>query len=149
MSWIDQDNEASRSRRAGEEELTRHLRWMCCSAVLTLSVAVMAAVAASARTFFYFVIPFFVSSFFTVRQWMEWRHAKRWLEAAPEVNPETAREAVEADFRCSFCGKSQAEVTHLISSPKSSGAPPAHICDQCVEVCNTVLADLRSNKLKL
>jgi hypothetical protein len=149
MSWIDPDNEASRSRRAVEEELARHLRWMCCSAVLTLSVAVMAAVTASTRTFLYFVIPFFVSSFFTVRQWLEWRHAKRWLEAAAETNPETAREAVEDDFRCSFCGKPQAEVTHLISSPKSSGAPPAHICDQCVAVCNTVLADLQSGKPKI
>jgi hypothetical protein len=143
MSWIDQDSEGGRGRRRStEEEVTRHLRWMCCSGVLTLSVAILAIATASARNFFYFVIPFVVSSFFTCRQFMEWRSAKRWLADAPEYDPETNRQAVEEAFRCSFCGKPQADVTHLISSPKDTGVAPAHICDKCVEVCNKILADI-------
>jgi len=150
MSWIDQDSESSRGRRqSGEEELARHLRWMCCSGVLTLSVAVVAVVTATNRSFFYFVIPFVVSCFFTCRQWVEWRRAKRWLAAAPENDPASSREAAEEAFLCSFCGKSQADVTHLISSPQGTGVAPAHICDKCVEVCNSILADIRSGKVKV
>jgi hypothetical protein len=147
MSWIDQDSESSRGRRnPGEQELARHLRWLCCSAALTLCVAVMAAATANTRNFVYFVVPFVVSCFFTVRQWTEWRRAQRLLAASTEA--EESAHDTDA-FRCSFCGKAQAEVTHLISSPKSTGAAPAHICDRCVEVCNSILADLRSGKLRV
>ena len=151
MSWIDQDSEGSRARRQFcEEEVARHLRWMCCSGVLTLSVAIVAVVTATARSFFYFVIPFVVSCFFTCRQWMEWRRAKRWLAAAPEADAESSPEAAEVViFRCSFCGKYQEDVTHLISSPQDTGVAPAHICDKCVEVCNSILADIRSGKVKV
>lgn len=151
MSWLDQESEGSRARRQfSEVEVARHLRWMCCSGVLTLSVAVTAAATASAKNFFYFVIPFVVSCFFTGRQWMEWRRAKRWLADAPEDDPESSREAVEdVTFHCSFCGKPQADVTHLISSPRDTGVAPAHICDKCVEVCNSILADIRSGKVKV
>jgi hypothetical protein len=144
MSWIDQDNEARRGRnQAGDEELARHLRWLCCSAVLTLSVGIMAVATANSGNLFYFVIPFVVSCFFTAKQWMEWRGAKRWL-AASSAAEESVHDTEDA-FRCSFCGKAQAEVTHLISSPKGTGAAPAHICDRCVEVCNSILADVRSS----
>ncbi len=147
MSWIDQDNEGSRGRRqSAEEDVTRHLRWMCCFGVLTLAVAIMAAATASARNLVYFEIPLVVLCFFTGRQWKEWRRAKRWLAAAPEADPESSSAAVE-DVRCSFCGKSQADVTHLISSPQGTGVAPAHICDKCVEVCNSILADIRSGKV--
>jgi hypothetical protein len=147
MSWLDQESEGSRARRQfSEVEVARHLRWMCGSGALTLAVAVIAA--ASPRNFFYFVIPFVVSCFFTGKQWVEWRRAKRWLAAAPENDPESSREAVESvTFHCSFCGKPQAEVTHLISSPRGTATAPAHICDKCVEVCNSILADIRSGKV--
>jgi len=36
-------------------------------------------------------------------------------------------------LKCSFCGKSDQEVTRLI------GGPGVHICDACVGVCNKVL----------
>jgi hypothetical protein len=36
-------------------------------------------------------------------------------------------------LKCSFCGKSDKEVTRLI------GGPGAHICDACVGICNKVL----------
>ena len=39
---------------------------------------------------------------------------------------------------CSFCGKSQHEVRKLIAGPT------VFICDECVEVCLTLLADYRA-----
>jgi hypothetical protein len=37
--------------------------------------------------------------------------------------------------RCSFCGKSQNEVKKLI------GAPKACICNECIDICNEIIAD--------
>jgi hypothetical protein len=37
-------------------------------------------------------------------------------------------------LKCSFCGKSDKEVTRLIGGP-----PGVHICDACVGICNKVL----------
>jgi len=42
-------------------------------------------------------------------------------------------------LRCSFCHKSQDVVGKLISSP--SDYPRAYICDECIAVCNSILAD--------
>ena len=39
-----------------------------------------------------------------------------------------------AKLRCSFCGKSDAQVARLIA-----GAKGVHICDLCVGVCNKIL----------
>ena len=41
--------------------------------------------------------------------------------------------------RCSFCDKSQEVVRKLIASPIGSGV---YVCDECVELCNDILADL-------
>ena len=41
--------------------------------------------------------------------------------------------------RCSFCDKSQEEVRKLIASPIGAGV---YVCDECVELCNDILADL-------
>ena len=38
-------------------------------------------------------------------------------------------------LRCSFCNKSQRDVTRLIAGPG------AHICDECVAVCNQILVE--------
>ncbi len=38
-------------------------------------------------------------------------------------------------LRCTFCGKPQDEVLKLISGPS------VHICDDCVRVCNEIIAD--------
>src|SRR3569833_1079445 len=46
-------------------------------------------------------------------------------------------------LRCSFCHKSQDAVAKLISSP--SDYPRAHICDECVAVCNSILEDDRGD----
>ena len=37
---------------------------------------------------------------------------------------------------CSFCGKSQHEVRKLIAGPT------VFICDECVELCSEILAEL-------
>jgi len=38
-------------------------------------------------------------------------------------------------LRCSFCGKSEHEVKKLVAGPN------VFICDECVEICNQVMAD--------
>jgi len=38
-------------------------------------------------------------------------------------------------LRCSFCGKSQREVRKLIAGPT------VYICDECIELCNEIIAD--------
>jgi ATP-dependent Clp protease ATP-binding subunit ClpX len=38
------------------------------------------------------------------------------------------------EFHCSFCGKQRREVRKLISGPR------VFICDQCVTLCNDILA---------
>jgi ATP-dependent Clp protease ATP-binding subunit ClpX len=41
-------------------------------------------------------------------------------------------------YHCSFCGRSQDEVQRLIAGP-----PPIFICDECVAICNQVIAEER------
>ncbi|MBM4274578.1 MAG: ATP-dependent Clp protease ATP-binding subunit ClpX [Deltaproteobacteria bacterium] len=40
-----------------------------------------------------------------------------------------------ADLLCSFCGKSQSEVKKLIAGPG------VYICDECIELCNDIIAE--------
>jgi len=55
------------------------------------------------------------------------------------------------ELRCSFCGKTQDEVKRLIAGAS------AYICDECVELCNEILAeeyenweeDIESRELKI
>ncbi len=49
------------------------------------------------------------------------------------------KEIAASELYCSFCGKSQASVERLISSPND---PRAYICDECVFVCASILEDL-------
>ena len=41
--------------------------------------------------------------------------------------------------RCSFCGKSQEQVERLIGGPEN-----VYICDKCIELCNEILEEERS-----
>ena len=41
----------------------------------------------------------------------------------------------EMDVRCSFCGKTQDEVEHLVEGPN------VYICDKCIAFCNSLLFD--------
>ena len=43
------------------------------------------------------------------------------------------------DQQCSFCDKGQDDVRKLIASPIGSGV---YVCDECVELCNDILAAL-------
>jgi len=45
----------------------------------------------------------------------------------------------ESNITCSFCGKSRDEVRYKLIT----GGPGIFICDECVEVCNEVLAEYR------
>ncbi|MFN8059024.1 MAG: ATP-dependent Clp protease ATP-binding subunit ClpX [Vicinamibacterales bacterium] len=47
----------------------------------------------------------------------------------------TKRDGENEMLRCSFCNKDQAVVRKLIAGPT------VYICDECVEVCNDILAD--------
>jgi DNA-binding CsgD family transcriptional regulator len=47
--------------------------------------------------------------------------------------------ASHAALRCSFCGKTDAEVERLLG-----GAGRVYICEQCVEACNRILAEHRA-----
>ena len=40
------------------------------------------------------------------------------------------------DLRCSFCNKPHGEVRKLIAGPEDVA-----ICDECLEVCNDIVAD--------
>ena len=43
--------------------------------------------------------------------------------------------ATRAHLRCSFCNKSETEVCKLIAGPS------VYICDECVQVCEDIIAD--------
>ncbi len=45
---------------------------------------------------------------------------------------------------CSFCGKSQAEVKRLISSPTGD----SFICDECIDVCREIINDGKTKEKK-
>ena len=49
--------------------------------------------------------------------------------------PDHSKKAVQSDLSCSFCKKSQHDVHKLIAGPT------VFICDECVEVCNDIIAD--------
>ena len=39
-------------------------------------------------------------------------------------------------IRCSFCGKSQDQVSKLIAGPNG-----AYICDECVDICSEIIEE--------
>ena len=43
--------------------------------------------------------------------------------------------ATHAHLRCSFCNKSETEVCKLVAGPS------VYICDECVQVCEDIIAD--------
>ncbi|MCD7919352.1 MAG: hypothetical protein LUG45_04645 [Clostridiales bacterium] len=52
--------------------------------------------------------------------------------------PDIASDEIE-DIVCSFCHKPQSKVFRMIAGPGLS--EPAYICDECVKICDEVLAD--------
>ncbi|MFQ5925948.1 MAG: ATP-dependent Clp protease ATP-binding subunit ClpX [Terriglobia bacterium] len=57
------------------------------------------------------------------------------------------RWAREETLHCSFCHKSQAAVERLIASP--GGSPRAYICNECVALCQSILAEERPEPAQL
>ena len=51
----------------------------------------------------------------------------------------------EEILRCSFCSKTDDQVDTLIANP-SERSRRVYICNECVEVCNTVLEDHKKQK---
>ena len=45
------------------------------------------------------------------------------------------RDSKSDTLTCSFCGKSQEEVRKLIAGPT------VYICDECIELCNDIIAE--------
>lgn len=48
----------------------------------------------------------------------------------------------ETNLKCSFCGKGHAEVKKLIAGPS------VYICNECVELCNEIIADSLQDEIK-
>ena len=44
--------------------------------------------------------------------------------------------SINAQVRCSFCGKNQNQVRRLISGPNG-----VYICDECVDVCSEIMEE--------
>lgn len=61
-----------------------------------------------------------------------------WSFLRGKFNPLTSRPI------CWFCDKTQYDVARLISNP-SGYLPHVYICDECVDVCRTILEDLRQS----
>ena len=54
-----------------------------------------------------------------------------------------AKKSSEPDIlKCSFCNKDQNDVQKLIAGPT------VFICDECVEVCNDIIADDKKSETK-
>lgn len=61
---------------------------------------------------------------------------KRELDRYVGPGKQRRRKRGKADLACSFCGKNQTQVRKLI------GGPGVYICDECVDLCNEILAEL-------
>ena len=48
-------------------------------------------------------------------------------------------------LRCSFCSKTQSQVDTLISNPADHSSR-VYICNECVDVCNSVLEEHKKAK---
>jgi ATP-dependent Clp protease ATP-binding subunit ClpX len=55
----------------------------------------------------------------------------------------TKRANEDITLRCSFCGKSQNEVRKLIAGPS------VHICDECIGLCNDIIAEEMDETLEI
>jgi ATP-dependent Clp protease ATP-binding subunit ClpA len=60
---------------------------------------------------------------------------KRELDCYVGPGKQRRRKRDKADLACSFCGKSQTQVKKII------GGPGAYICEECIDLCNEILAE--------
>lgn len=52
------------------------------------------------------------------------------------------------EFKCSFCGKRQQEVKKLIAGPNKEGYDQIFICNECVDLCNEIIAEEKEKETK-
>jgi ClpX C4-type zinc finger/Clp amino terminal domain, pathogenicity island component len=60
---------------------------------------------------------------------------KEGLDGYPGPGKRRRRKRGKADLACSFCGKSQKQARKLIAGPG------VYICDECIDLCNEILAE--------
>ncbi len=60
---------------------------------------------------------------------------KKGLDGYVGPGKQRRRKRGKADLACSFCGKGQKQVKSLI------GGPGVYICDECIDLCNEILAE--------
>jgi ClpX C4-type zinc finger/Clp amino terminal domain, pathogenicity island component len=60
---------------------------------------------------------------------------KKGLDCYVGPGKQRRRKRGKADPACSFCGKSQKQVKKLIAGPG------VHICDECIDLCNEIVAE--------
>jgi ATP-dependent Clp protease ATP-binding subunit ClpA len=60
---------------------------------------------------------------------------KRGLDRYIGPGKRRRRKRGKADLACSFCGKSQKQAKKLVAGPG------VHICDECIDLCNEILAE--------
>jgi ClpX C4-type zinc finger/Clp amino terminal domain, pathogenicity island component len=60
---------------------------------------------------------------------------KKGLDGYVGPGKQRRRKRSKVDLACSFCGKSQKQVKKLV------GGPGVYICDECIDLCNEILAE--------
>ena len=77
---------------------------------------------------------------------LEWRHESpvlhKVVDGVQTYRDLSAKMSGKKDdiLKCSFCGKTQDQVTRLIAGPG------VYICDQCVELCSEIMEDEMTQK---
>ncbi len=57
-----------------------------------------------------------------------------------KIDPQFVKDLKGTGIRCSFCGKYQSKVERLIAGPN------VYICNECVELCDEVLREVREEE---
>jgi len=74
--------------------------------------------------------------FMTAEQAKDYKIVDEVISSKPTTRPRMARPREgNGTLRCSFCGKSQNDVRKLIAGPT------VYICDECIELCNDIIAE--------
>src|SRR5881409_2186875 len=64
-----------------------------------------------------------------------WPRCRRWRRRGRGREPMARPREGNGTLKCSFCGKSQNDVRKLIAGPT------VYICDECIELCNDIIAE--------
>ena len=109
------------------QQQCRCLGWMFAAVFFAVLVTVLATIAKDP----WFALVALVLWFLGWNRWSEYKRIEQWVSSFIHVSGETPN----GSMHCSFCGKPQDAVRTLISSPSTS----ARICEDCVEVCKSIL----------